>query len=60
LAKGQSFPVKKGNKSLIKEAMIKKAKAHLAETEEGHDEDEAYNVEEEEDESNLKKSMRVT
>jgi hypothetical protein len=41
--KGQSFPGKKGNKTLRREAMVKKAKAHVAEAEEDHDEaDEAY------------------
>jgi hypothetical protein len=49
--KGQSFPREKGNKTLRREAMVKKAKAHVAEAEEDHDEeDEAYFVEGEEDE----------
>jgi hypothetical protein len=38
--KGQSSPGKKGNKTLRREAMVKKAKAHVAEAEEeDHDEE---------------------
>jgi hypothetical protein len=49
--KGQSFWGKKGNKTLRREAMMKKAKENVAEAEEDHDEeDEAYYVEDEEDE----------
>jgi hypothetical protein len=50
--KVQSFSGEKRNKTLRREAMVKKAKAHVTEAEEeDHDEeDEAYYVEDEEDE----------
>jgi hypothetical protein len=43
-------PKKKGNKTLRREAMVRKAKVHMAEAEDDEAEEEAYYVEEDEEE----------